>query len=68
MEGGVEWFVGDRATLSFTGYTQVARGLIQQVIQDRRTIQYQNVGQIGNRGAEIEAQVRQGSVAVRTAR
>ena len=62
VEGGVEWFVGDRATLSFTGYTQVARGLIQQVIQDRRTIQYQNVGQIANRGAEIEAQVRQGTL------
>jgi outer membrane receptor protein involved in Fe transport len=62
VEGGVEWFAGDRATLSITGYTQVARGLIQQVIQDRRTIQYQNVGQIANRGAEFEAQVRQGTV------
>ena len=62
VEGGAEWFVGDRATLSFTGYTQVARGLIQQVIQDRRTIQYQNVGEIANRGAEIEAQVRQGTL------
>ena len=36
--------------------------MIQQVIEDRRTIKYQNVGQIANRGAEMEAQVRQGSL------
>ena len=58
FEGGMEWFAGDRAMLSLTGYTQVARGLIQQVILDRRTIQYQNVGQIANRGVEVEGQVR----------
>jgi outer membrane receptor protein involved in Fe transport len=62
FEGGVEWFAGDRATLSLTGYTQTAKGLIQQVIQDRRTIQYQNVGQIANRGAEMEGQLRQGNL------
>jgi outer membrane receptor protein involved in Fe transport len=62
FEGGIEWFAGDRATLSLTGYTQTARGLIQQVILDRRTIQYQNVGQIANRGAEIEGQLRQGTL------
>ena len=62
FEGGVEWFAGDRATLSLTGYTQTAKGLIQQVILDRRTIQYQNVGQIANRGAEIEGQVRRGNL------
>ena len=62
FEGGVEWFAGDRAMLSVTGYTQVAKGLIQQVIKDRRTIEYQNVGQIANRGAEIEGQVRQGNL------
>jgi outer membrane receptor protein involved in Fe transport len=62
FEGGVEWFAGDRATLSLTAYTQTAKGLIQQVILDRRTIQYQNVGQIANRGAEIEGQVRRGSL------
>jgi iron complex outermembrane receptor protein len=62
FEGGIEWFAGDRATLSLTGYTQVARGLIQQVLQDRRTIKYENVGQIANRGAEIEGQVRQGNL------
>ena len=62
FEGGVEWFAGDRATLSLTGYTQTAKGLIQQVILDRRTIQYQNVGQIANRGAEVEGQVRRGNL------
>jgi iron complex outermembrane receptor protein len=62
FEGGLEWFAGDYAMLSLTGYTQVARGLIQQVIQDRRTIMYQNVGQIANRGAEVEGQVRHGNV------
>jgi outer membrane receptor protein involved in Fe transport len=62
FEGGIEWFAGDRATLSLTGYTQVARGLIQQVIQDRRQIKYENVGQIANRGAEIEGQVRHGNL------
>jgi iron complex outermembrane receptor protein len=62
VEGGLEWFAGDHAMLSFTGYSQNAKGLIQQVIQDRRTIQYQNVGQIANRGAEIEGQLRQGNL------
>ena len=62
IEGGLEWFAGDYAMLSLTGYSQVARGLIQQVIQDRRTIQYQNVGQIANRGAEVEGQLRHRNV------
>jgi len=62
VEGGVEWFAGDRAMLSLTAYSQDAKGLIQQVILDRRTIKYQNVGEIANRGAEIEAQVRQGNL------
>jgi iron complex outermembrane receptor protein len=61
FEGGLELFAGDHATISFTGYAQDAKGLIQQVILDRRT-QYQNVGQIANRGAEIEGQVRQGNL------
>jgi outer membrane receptor protein involved in Fe transport len=62
FEGGMEWFAGDRATLSVTGYSQTAKGLIQQVIQNRRTIQYQNVGQIANRGAEVEGQARHGNL------
>src|SRR6187402_2056708 len=48
VEAGVEWFAGDRAMVSVTGYTQVAKGLIQQVIEDRRTITYQNAGHIAN--------------------
>ncbi len=61
LEGGLEIFAGDHASMSLTGYTQVASGLIQQVILGRHTIQYQNVGQILNRGAELEAHVRRGS-------
>ena len=62
VEAGVEWFAGDRAMVSVTGYTQVAKGLIQQVIEDRRTITYQNAGHIANRGMEIEAQARHGNL------
>lgn len=62
FESGAELLVGDRASLSLTGYMQVASGLIQQVILDRRTIQYQNVGEIFNRGVELEGQVRHGNV------
>jgi outer membrane receptor protein involved in Fe transport len=62
VEGGIELLAGDRASLSVTGYSQSASGLIQQVILDRRTIQYQNVGKIHNRGLEFEAHVRHGAV------
>jgi len=61
VEGGVELYVGDRASIAVTGYTQDANGLIQQVILDRstaRAIQYQNVGRISNRGIEIEGSAR----------
>lgn len=65
-EGGLELYVGDRLTLSFTGYSQEAEGLIQQVIANPRervrTIQYQNVGRIENRGIELEGTARFGRV------
>ena len=65
-EGGIEVWAGDRANLSFTLYSQDAEGLIQQVVAnpaDRlRTIQYQNVGRIHNRGVEIEGSARAGFV------
>ncbi|MBL8959875.1 MAG: TonB-dependent receptor [Gemmatimonadetes bacterium] len=65
-EGGMELYLGDRATLSLTGYSQDADGLIQQVIANPRervrTIQYQNVGRIENRGIELEGTVRLGRV------
>ena len=58
-EAGLELYVGDRLNLSITGYSQNAEGLIQQVVANplerARTIQYQNVGRIQNRGIEIEA-------------
>jgi outer membrane receptor protein involved in Fe transport len=61
VEGGVELYTGDRASLSLTGYLQRANGLIQEVIVNRQTtIQYQNVGRIANRGVEIEGSARRG--------
>lgn len=64
VEGGVEWYVGDRAAIAVTGYIQNANGLIQQVILDRltRAIQYQNVGRIANRGVELEGSLRRGAL------
>jgi outer membrane receptor protein involved in Fe transport len=70
FEGGLELYAGDLASLSLTGYRQSAEGLIQQVLLGRnrtltepalqRTIQYQNVGRIENRGVEIEGQATAG--------
>lgn len=64
VEGGVEWYLDDRAALALTGYVQNANGLIQQVIVDpvTRAIQYQNVGRIANRGLELEGSVRSGAL------
>lgn len=65
FEGGMEWYLSDRASLSVTAYTQDADGLIQQVIVNPETeqaIQYQNVGRIANRGMEIEAAGRVGAL------
>ena len=65
-EAGLELYVGDRATLSFTAYTQNAEGLVQQVLpparEVARTIEYQNVGRIQNRGVELEGSVRAGAL------
>lgn len=65
-EAGVELYVGDRANLSLTTYSQTADGLIQQVVANRRmnarTVQFQNVGQIHNRGIELEGSMRTGSL------
>src|SRR5690606_36803415 len=64
VEGGVEWYLGDRAALALTGYVQNANGLVQQVIVDpvTRAIQYQNVGRIANRGVELEGSLRRGAM------
>jgi len=64
-EAGVELYAGDRANLSITTYSQTADGLIQQVVANRRTsartVQFQNVGRIHNRGVEFEGSVRTGA-------
>jgi iron complex outermembrane receptor protein len=66
LEGGLELYVGDRATLSLTTYSQTADGLVQQVVANRRTsartVQFQNVGRIDNRGVELEGSVRSGAL------
>lgn len=66
IEAGVELYAGDRASLSLTSYSQNAEGLIQQVIPNpnlnARTVQYQNVGRILNRGVELEGSARAGSL------
>jgi outer membrane receptor protein involved in Fe transport len=63
-EGGIEVWAGDRVNLSLTLYSQDADGLIQQVVANPadqvRTIQYQNVGRIHNRGVEVEGSARAG--------
>lgn len=65
-EAGIELYVGDRANLSLTTYSQTADGLIQQVVASRRTsartVQFQNVGRIHNRGVEFEGSVRTGAL------
>ncbi|MBV6520181.1 MAG: Vitamin B12 transporter BtuB [Gemmatimonadaceae bacterium] len=66
FEGGIEWYAGDRASLSLTAYHQNADGLVQQVLVGRasqdqpRSIQYQNVGRIENTGMEAEGAARIG--------
>ena len=65
-EMGVELYLGDRANLSLTTYSQDAEGLIQQVVANSRynarNIQYQNVGRIHNSGVELEGSVRTGNL------
>lgn len=65
-EAGIELYVGDRANLSVTTYSQTADGLVQQVVANRRTsartVQFQNVGRIHNRGLELEGSARSGAL------
>ena len=65
-EAGLELYMGDRANLSLTTYSQTADDLVQQVVASRltsaRTVQFQNVGRIHNRGMELEGSVRSGAL------
>ncbi|HVF39402.1 MAG TPA: TonB-dependent receptor, partial [Gemmatimonadaceae bacterium] len=71
LEGGIDIFVGSSMTFNLTGFNQLASGLIQPVSvaqtvssgpgrRERVAYQLQNVGEITNRGVEL-----QGSVNVR---
>ncbi|HEX6536383.1 MAG TPA: TonB-dependent receptor [Gemmatimonadaceae bacterium] len=61
-DGGFDLFFGKRASLSVTHYDQTARNLIDQVLipdsTSAPTYQYQNAGQIANRGWEFEGHLR----------
>jgi outer membrane receptor protein involved in Fe transport len=72
IEGGIDVFVGHRFTLQLTRFDQTASGLIQRVTVPGDTssapgpgaphiaFQLQNVGEIRNRGWEIQGSFRQG--------
>ena len=56
-DGGVDVAFGSRASLSVSGYDQVARDLIsfiQVASKPVPTYQYQNAGRVSNRGVEVE--------------
>lgn len=72
-EAGVDLLVGRRFSLHATGYDQLASGLIQRVgfapadteESDRRlTFQLQNVGEIRNRGWELQGEAHAGPFSV----
>jgi iron complex outermembrane recepter protein len=79
IEGGIDLFLGRTASLQVTRFDQVATGLIQRVTlvgdtstssgPDRRQIAYQlqNVGEITNRGWEIQGSTRRGPLALSAA-
>ncbi|HEY9516198.1 MAG TPA: TonB-dependent receptor [Gemmatimonadaceae bacterium] len=59
-DGGVDLVFGDRGSVSVSGYTQSARDLIafmQVATSPLPTYQYQNVGQVSNRGIEVEGKL-----------
>jgi iron complex outermembrane receptor protein len=64
VEGGLEIYAANRFSVSLTGFDQRAEGLIQHVVPDPRlaprSVQQQNVGEISNRGIELQAAGRAG--------
>lgn len=58
-DAGVEAYFGDRITFGVTYYDQTAKDLIDQVYLDTQAappvVQFQNVGEIKNKGWEFEA-------------
>lgn len=59
-DGGVDLVFGNRASLSLSGYVQTAKGLIaflQVATTPLPTYQYQNVGEVSNKGIEMEGRV-----------
>ena len=68
MEGGLDVFSGETFLLSVTAFDQRAEGLIQHVVRGRRlaplSVQQQNVGEISNRGGEVQGMLRTGPMTV----
>jgi iron complex outermembrane receptor protein len=76
IEAGLDLTVGDRFTLQFTAFDQLASGLVQRVgiaprepytdRREHRRLPYalQNLGEIANRGWEVEAAAELGPVTV----
>lgn len=59
-DGGVDLVFGDRASLSLSGFIQRAKDLIafmQVATAPLPTYQYQNIGEVSNRGLEVEGNV-----------
>lgn len=76
VEGGMDLEVARALTLHVTGFDQLARGLIQRVgvphdtvlangeVKHRIAYRLQNVGEITNRGWELQGEARQGPLAI----
>jgi outer membrane receptor protein involved in Fe transport len=62
-DAGVDLVLGHRGSVSVSGYTQNARDLIafiQVATSPLPTYQYRNVGQVANRGVEVEGKLSTG--------
>ncbi len=75
IEGGIDLLVGRSLSLQLTRYDQVATGLIQRVLVSADTsaggpgprrigYQSQNVGEVTNRGWELQGMLRRGSLSL----
>lgn len=69
VELGAEWHAVGGGWLRATWFDQQARDLLQQVdlrrpVGTARTTQFQNVGEIGNRGVELDGGWQWGAIAV----
>lgn len=60
-DGGIDLIMGDKGSLSISGFDQTARDLIAFLTVGSTpvvTYQYQNIGRVSNRGLELEGVIR----------